>query len=93
VGAEFDAGIVVTGGRGGNGGSDGGGAAMMNKKREYTFSFLCLPLVYRSKVDLVWVARPFLRFRSVCDLWAGKARKSAVAGDTTRDIEKEMVTG
>jgi hypothetical protein len=34
---EFDAGIVVTGGRGGDGSGGGGGAAMMKKKREYTF--------------------------------------------------------
>jgi len=38
--ADFDAGIVVTGGRGGDGGSGESGAATMKKKREYTFLFL-----------------------------------------------------
>lgn len=90
--AEFDAGIAVTEGRGGDGGGGGGGAAMMKKKRKYNFPF-CSPLVCRSKVNLVWSARRFLRFRNVCDLWAGKVRKGGAAGDATRDIEKEMVTG
>jgi hypothetical protein len=38
--ADFDAGIVGTGGRGGDSGSGGSGAATIKKKREYTFLFL-----------------------------------------------------